>query len=205
MSALTVRFDTTASDPQNCPMPADGTSNAELLGQAAGGSDDAWRSIVDDHTGLVWSIIRTYAIGHEAQDDVFQTVWLRLAENLTKIQQPERLASWLARVARNEAVSMYRKRTKVVPQEDLGVDVDSGAPEPGHAIDVAFEQGVVRSALEKLSAPCRRLLTMLVTVPKLSYTEIGGLLEIPVGSIGPTRSRCLDQIRQTPEIQGLAS
>ncbi len=201
--AATIRFDSAVGTPHNWQMPEVGTPNAELLTQAAAGSDDAWRTIVDAHTGLVWSIIRTYAIGHEAQDDVFQTVWLRLAENLTTIQQPERLASWLARVARNESVSMYRKRAKVIPQDDLGAEVESGDPELGHGITVAFEQGVVRSALAKLSTPCRRLLTMLVAVPKLSYTEIGGLLEIPVGSIGPTRSRCLDQIRQTPEIQGL--
>ena len=198
-------FDTTAPGPQNWAVGSRGVTNAVLIERAAAGDDDSWRAIVDAHTGLVWSIIRTYAIGPDAQDDVFQTVWLRLAENLTRIQDAERLASWLARVARNEATSIYRKRSRVVPQDDVGIEVESAEPELDHRMTVAFEQGAVRTALDKISAPCRRLLTMLVVVPKLSYDEIGQLLDMPVGSIGPTRSRCLGQLRQTSEIQGLSS
>jgi len=176
--------------------------NADLLRRANAGDDQAWRSLVDSHAALVWSIIRTFAIGRDAHDDVFQAVWLRLAESMDGIRQPDRLASWLARVARNEAIGVYRSRQRVAPHEDVGQDLHV-TTEPAAALMVSETQQVVRAALDRLGGRCQRLLTMLVASPPLTYEEVSELLDLPIGSIGPTRARCLEKLERTVEIRGL--
>lgn len=180
---------------------------AEPLGslalRAQEGDDDAWRELVDRHAGLVWSIIRTFAIGPDAQDDVFQTVWLRLAESLATIREPERLAAWLARVARNEAVAVYRSRRRVVPSEEPGAGMVRTLPDPSEGLTRSEEHLAVKRGLAAIGRKCQRLLTLLVATPELSYAEVSELLEIPVGSIGPRRARCLRALRRTAPIRGL--
>jgi len=178
-------------------------ANADLVRRARDGDTQAWKTLVDSHAGLVWSIIRTFAIGSAAHDDVFQTVWLRLAESLDSIREPDRLAAWLARVARNEAVGVYRRQQRVQPRTTFDADIVD--PEPGAAQSMisAETRRSVRAGLERLGGRCRRLLTMLTSTPPLSYEEVADLLEVSVGSIGPNRARCLSKLKKTPELQQL--
>lgn len=186
---------------QNLDVASPDATNTVLLSRATDGDDLAWRELIDRHSGLVWSIVRGYEIGSDGHDDVFQTVWLRLAENLTGIREPDRLAGWLARVARNESVAVYRRRKRVTPHQTVGVDDPADLPEPDRAITLSEEQRAVRSGLQQLGAKCRRLLSLLVATPPLTYEEIGEVLDIAVGSIGPSRARCLNQLRQTADIR----
>lgn len=166
----------------------------------------AWNRLVDGHSGLVWSVIRGFRFDAETGKDVFQTVWLRLAEHLDNIREPAKLAGWIGQTTRNECVGLVRQRTRVVISDDVAEMPEAADrtttpfPDPGAGIERMEERLAVAAAFERLGERCQRLLRLLILDPPLSYEEISEQLELPVGSIGPTRSRCLDNMRNSPEI-----
>lgn len=179
---------------------------AERVAAARDGDAAAWKLLVDGHTGLVWSIIRGFRFDEETAKDVFQTVWLRLAEHLDRIREPARLSGWLGQTARNECVGVVRQRSRVVVTED--VDDLADAPDGVVSYDPDPIEGLVRdehrqavaAAFDRLPDRCQRLLRLLIVDPPVSYDEISELLELPKGSIGPTRARCLESLRSAPEL-----
>lgn len=92
---------------------------------ARGGDSTAWRQLVDGHTGLVWSVIRGFRFDEDTSKDVFQTVWLRLAEHVDRIREPSKLASWLGQTTRNECIGVVRQRSRVVVTDEV---IDLGRP-----------------------------------------------------------------------------
>lgn len=169
------------------------------------GDPEAWRRLVDGHTGLVWSVIRGFRFDADTGKDVFQTVWLRLAENLDNIREPARIAGWIGQTTRNECVGLVRQRTRVVVADEVvassePLDRSAAYPDPGANIERTEERLAVAAAFDRLGERCQRLLRLLILDPPLSYEAISEQLELPVGSIGPTRSRCLDSMRSSPEI-----
>jgi len=174
---------------------------------ARGGDPQAWRKLVDGHSGLVWSVIRGFRLDEETSKDAFQTVWLRLAEHLDSIREPARLAGWLGQTTRNECVGLVRQRSRLiltVEADDQDRYVDDNAnppfPPPGERLEREEHRVAVAAAFERLPERCQELLRLLVVDPPASYAEISDLLDLPVGSIGPTRARCLDTMRNAPEI-----
>lgn len=175
------------------------TSVAELLAAAEAGSQAAWDAIVDRYGRLVWSIVRGFRFDAATAADVSQTVWLRLVENCGRIRDPERLPAWLATTARNESIRASRRLAKSVPTEFSVEVADATAPTVDERI-LADEQ--LREALEAfdgMSAKCQQLLRVLCTDPPLDYETVSEVLEMPIGSIGPTRARCLDRLRRLME------
>ncbi|MCP4227411.1 MAG: sigma-70 family RNA polymerase sigma factor [Actinomycetia bacterium] len=173
---------------------------------ARDGDAGAWKQLVDGHAGLVWSVIRGFRFDEETSKDAFQTVWLRLAEHLDRIRDPSKLASWLGQTTRNECVGLVRQRSRIV-LTDGGADGDGDGqgrpapyPAPGERLEREEHRRAVAAAFERLPERCQELLRLLVVDPPVSYTEISELLDVPIGSIGPTRSRCLDSMRTSPEI-----
>jgi RNA polymerase sigma factor (sigma-70 family) len=173
----------------------DGTSNAELLAGVAVSDSGAWRQLVDRFGGLVWSVARGVCDDPVAAADVSQTVWLRLAENVDRIREPDRLGAWLATTARHEAIRVSKLHRRVQPTDDLGVEADPGAALPGERLEDLELAGAVRQAFERLGERCRELLRLLTAEPRLDYQTISMLTGRPVGSLGPTRARCLEQLR----------
>lgn len=182
-------------------MTADRTV-ADLVTAAGAGDAGAWADIVDRYAGLVWSICRRYRLTDADAADVSQTVWLRAVERLDRLRTAEALPGWLGTTTSRECLSVLRTARRTVDLDDVRtVDVD--------AVDVeddvleAERAGALRAGLATLSAPCQRLLTLLVTDPPPSYTEVSSRLGMPVGSIGPTRARCLDKLRRSPALAAL--
>lgn len=178
----------------------------ELVHAAIGGDADAWKKLVDGHAGLVWSVVRGFRFDDDTSKDVFQTVWLRLAEHLERIREPRKLPGWLGQTARNECVGLVRQRGRVFPSDEAGelgepiAATMSAYPEPGERLERDENRVAVAAAFARLGERCQLLLRMLITDPPASYEEISARLDIPVGSIGPTRARCLDSLRTSPEI-----
>ncbi|HYK68410.1 MAG TPA: sigma-70 family RNA polymerase sigma factor [Streptosporangiaceae bacterium] len=176
-----------------------------LVRAAAGGDSAAWKAIVEHFSGLVWAITRGYRLGPPDAADVFQTTWLRLAEHLDRIASPERLGAWLATTARRESLRIARAAARTTPAHDgtlVGLGhVDDHSPEQA-VLDA--EQAMLDSerarqlwrAFRELSDRCQQLLRVLMASPPPSYAEVGAALGMPVGSIGPSRARCLDRLRQ---------
>lgn len=167
----------------------------ELLRRATEGDQRAWDEIVGRFGGLVWSVARSYRLG-ASTDDVVQTVWLRLAEHLDRIREPERLAAWLATTTRNEALRVVTKRARSVPFGDVPEAADATT---SLLDELAVDDDTlahVMTAFRQLSAADQQLLRLLCTVPPLDYATIAEMLGRSIGSIGPTRARVLDKLRR---------
>lgn len=173
---------------------------ASLVAAALSGDGAAWNELVLRYVDLVWTVARSHGLGECDAADVSQTTWLRLAESLDRLTDPERLGAWLATTARRESLKLLRERRRQVPS-DLGSDGHrsvSLSTEPAADDDrwLPGEYGsLLGTAMSELSEPCQALLRMLCADPAPSYLEVSAALGMPIGSIGPTRARCLDRLR----------
>lgn len=179
----------------------------DLVGIAVEGGPDAvhaWNQLVERHVRLVWKVVRSFGLPHEAAWEAYQGTWLRAVEQLDSLRERARFASWLTTIARREALAVIRTRGRTVPTASLA---DGMAPdsEPGDRLQRADVAEAVRKGLAYLSEPCRDLLRLLSADPPVPYDEIGRLLHLRHGSIGPTRRRCLEKLRATPPMVKLLS
>lgn len=174
-----------------------------MIRAAHDGDDEAWGAIVERFAGLVWSIARAHRLAPSEAADVAQTTWLRLVENLDRIKDPERLGAWLATTARRECLRHIRLQAREFP---TGEDAVFEAPADDRAeqrLITRERNAALRRALSRISERCQALLRLLAAPEPLSYEEIAAALDMPIGAIGPTRARCLDQLRRTPELAGM--
>jgi RNA polymerase sigma factor (sigma-70 family) len=170
---------------------------AGLVRSAAAGDRGAWERLVEQFERLIWSITADFRLSESDAADVSQTTWLRLLEHIDRIQHPDRVGSWLAATARNECLRSLASRKRVVLTEDDEGLIGAGAagPEVDERILADERDLLVRDALSRLPRRSQRLLELLMSDPPTSYAEISSEIGLPVGSIGPTRGRCLDQLR----------
>jgi RNA polymerase sigma factor (sigma-70 family) len=177
-----------------------------LVRQAADGDRAAWETLVDRYTNLLWSIARGYRLGTEAAADVVQTSWLRLLENLGRIKEPERLGAWLATTARHECLRVLRRTQREELAEDTSLDRPDAAAQPLDAALLLEERdAALWRALSRVGERCQQLLRVLMADPPPTYEAVSAALEMPVGSIGPTRARCLAKLREQASAAGLGS
>jgi RNA polymerase sigma factor (sigma-70 family) len=177
----------------------------DLVTRARNGDKQAWDALVERYAPLIWSICRRHRLDGADADDVGQSVWLHLVEHLGSLRDPAALPGWLATTTRRECVRVRGAR---------------GAPAAGHLLDpetlpdrqattaeqdllAAERHAALRQALLDLPPDCQRLLALLTADPPVPYAEISARLGIAVGSIGPTRRRCLDKLRRSPVIAAL--
>ena len=170
---------------------------ARLVRQAASGDKHAWERLVDQYARLIWSITREFKLVESDAADVVQTTWMRLIEHIDRIEQPARVGSWLASTARNECLRHVAARKRIVlVHEDGELDsADRHGPEVDEALLASERAQYVRDAMAHLPPQWRRLMELLMADPPASYSEISDQLGLPIGSIGPTRGRCLAKLR----------
>jgi RNA polymerase sigma factor (sigma-70 family) len=173
---------------------------AELVKLARDGDVSAKEALVDSLQRLVWQTIADFGLSREDRLDVFAATFCRLFERLASIRDPDRLPGWIATTARNEAYTLLRARSRVMVSDELAENEDPAAATDKGLLDRELRTAVV-AAFRTLPRTCRELLRLLVAVPRVSYEEIGRLLDMPHGSIGPTRQRCLDRLRNSPEFR----
>ncbi|PWN02676.1 sigma-70 family RNA polymerase sigma factor [Nocardioides silvaticus] len=178
---------------------------ATLVPAARGGDSSAWDAIVDRFLPLVGAIIRRHRLSEADGDDVSQTVWLRLVEHLDALREPDALPGWIRTTTRNECLRVIAARGRVRPVDPQeGAGLDAVAPDASDTDLLAAERRqALREALLELPAARRELLLLLMADPPVPYEVISERLGIPIGSIGPTRARALDQLRRTSALRGL--
>jgi RNA polymerase sigma factor (sigma-70 family) len=181
---------------------------AGLVAAAAAGDETAWSRLVDHFAGLVWSVIRGYRISTADSADVSQTTWMRLAEHIHKVREPERIGAWLATTAGRECLRMIRQNQRAVPSDDVFLtelpDADP-AVAPDHRVLALERDGELWEAFSELPAKAQVLLRLLFADPPPSYEEISAATGMPIGSIGPTRGRYLAQLKARMELRLLES
>ena len=179
-----------------------------LVTRARGGEEQAWAALVERYAPLIWSICRRHRLGDADADDAGQRVWLQLVDHLDKVRDPAALPGWLATTTRRECARVQRAAR--------GAHAAGQTPDaetiPDHQTQTVEQQllaaerhAALREAFTRLPACCQRLITLLIQDPPVPYATISARLNIPVGSIGPKRSRCLDRLRRDPAIAALIS
>jgi RNA polymerase sigma factor (sigma-70 family) len=187
------------------PAPvSDDPSVTDLVTRAANGDEQAWDALVERYAPLVWCICRRHRLADADADDVGQSVWLQLTAQLDKVRDPAALAGWLATTTRRECSRVLRaaRRSQAVGYVQEGIpDEQTGMAE--HELLAAERHAALREAFTRLPPCCQRLIAMLIEDPPAPYAQISVQLGIPVGSIGPSRGRCLDKLRRDPAIAAL--
>jgi RNA polymerase sigma factor (sigma-70 family) len=179
----------------------------ELIEACLKGSSQAWEVLLVRYQRLIYSIPLRYGLPEYDAGDVFQNVSLLLWENLGDIRDRERLGAWLVITTRRECWRMMRQRRQNVTVLEEGT-LDGLVPTGPLSEDelLAMEQqSQVRAAVGYLGSPCRELLTLLFYAePRPTYSEIAQKLTMPEGSVGPSRSRCLEKLFKILEGMGFA-
>jgi RNA polymerase sigma factor (sigma-70 family) len=191
------------------------TSNAELLQRCHSGDGEAWQVLVRRYARLVHSVPVRYGLSRNEAEDVGQEVFWALAQQLDRIEAPERLSGWLMTTARRMSWRVVQQRrqeqpdpaTDIAEREVLGGDLVGSTPIPTYAELVAGwdRQEALQAGLARLGGRCRELLSLIfLDTGEPSYDEISAHLAMPKGSIGPTRNRCLAQLRDILEGLGFS-
>lgn len=178
---------------------------APVVSRALDGDPTAWPELVERLKRPAWKVVVSFRLEPEEANDAFATTMLRLYEYLGKVREPEKLPSWITTVARNEVHAILRARRR---SDAVAMLVEPGAaPSAEDEIDQDADlRPALRAAFEQLPELWQRLLLLVMTDPPTPYAEISATLGIPVGSIGPTRQRCLEHLRRSaalaPHLKG---
>ncbi len=180
-------------------------SDPQLIGSCLSGEAGAWDAMVERYEAFVYSVLLRAGVSRSDADDLFQDVFLLLYSHLSSLRDHDRLAGWLASTAKREVWRLHRRRAATagqMPEQEWEVEraqpvgTDAAAL-PDESVLALEDARLVRQGLEQLGERCRTLLTLLyMEEPPLAYTEVSERLEMPIGSIGPTRARCLQQLQK---------
>jgi RNA polymerase sigma factor (sigma-70 family) len=183
------------------PPTLDPDEDARLVARCLDGDARAWDTLVHRHERLVYAVARSYRLSEPDLGDVFQDVFAALVRGLPRLREARALVRWLSsttdRIAR--ATALRRRREQALSDDDpQGLDgLASAAPEVGAELATLEDQAMVRLALAALPDGCRRLLTALYYEdPPLPYAALARKLGMPIGSLGPTRARCIERMHQ---------
>lgn len=198
------------ADPKADAVPDD----ASLVARCRQGDGTAWAALVQRYQRLVYAIVRRFGDDEHAAADIFQTVFSRLLQHLPKLDDPSRLQAWIVTTAKREALLQRKRAQRTVSMHRSGDDASGGdaggaagwaadwepvdeTDGPERQLDDLQQLHAVRQAMDRLDARCRDLLALLFTDDddRVPYEEVGRRLGLPVGSIGPTRARCLGKLR----------
>src|ERR1700750_1985807 len=171
----------------------------DMVTRARNGDRQAWNQIVERYAPLIWSICRKYRLGDADAEDVGQVVWLHLVNHLDDLRDPAALPGWIATTTRRQCIRVRRTAAQLPqltgPLVDANNRADTKAVLADHELLLAERHAALRKAVSDLPPGYRDLIILLTADPPVSYTEISARLGIPIGSIGPSRSRCLPTLR----------
>jgi RNA polymerase sigma factor (sigma-70 family) len=170
---------------------------AVSLALATKGDQSAWDALVAQYSNLVWAVARSHRLGNADAADVYQSTWLRLVEHIGEIRDGARVGAWLATTARREALALLRRSRRDLPTSEVEV-LDAMSTDGSISLDERLlrseEHTTLWHAFGQLSGRCQQLLRVVFADPPPSYAEMSAALDIPIGSIGPTRARCLGNL-----------
>ena len=164
---------------------------------------DAFDRLVGRHDPRLRRVARAYGLSAWDVDDVVQATWLSYLEHGHALREPAALGAWLETTARRLSLRALQRRVREQLTETGDATVADCTAEPEPVLLAAERRTVLLGALAELPDRQRRLMRLLVLRPELSYEEVGRRLAMPVGSIGPTRARCLDRLRGDLRLRAL--
>jgi len=178
---------------------------ADLTRWAARGDQRAWDHLVHRFEPVLRAVLRSYRLDRHDADDVLQTTWLRAFKHLDRLDDPGALGGWLVVTARREALRLLQREVREL-LTDAPAKLDAPDWATGEVLALDRERGdAVRASAGRLVGRQGLLMRLLLDRPGLSYEEIASQLEMPVGSIGPTRDRAFTRMRQDRRLAEVVS
>jgi RNA polymerase sigma factor (sigma-70 family) len=177
--------------------------HGEIARAAAAGDEEAWRALIERFDAMLRCVVRGYRLDQADADDVVQTTWIRAYDHLHRLDEPAAIGGWLAITARREALRTLQRGVREVIAED---PQPAEHPEDGTPETETIERerrAAVRAAVGRLPGRQRMLLSTFLRRPAASYDEISVALDMPIGSIGPTRERALCRLRDDDALAGV--
>lgn len=169
---------------------------ADLFSRWRGGDDVALDELVRTTTPSLWHMARAYGLERHAAEDVVQTTWMALVRHRDQIDDPQTVTAWLTTTARREAWRVSKAATKLTVTDGSLIDATRAAePSPDQEVQQTLERRHLWAAVRQLSRRCQRLLRVIAFDDRPDYRRLASELEMPIGSVGPTRGRCLDKLR----------
>lgn len=173
-----------------------GEQVAALVTAAGDGDREAWHALTRAFGPMIWAIANAHRLRDADAADVSQATWLALLEHLHDVKDPSRLGAWLATTARRECLRVLRERERRVLYGDDYPEHESPDPSPGDMVMLSERDAALWCSFGRLRASDQALLRLLMADPRPSYEEISAALDMPIGSIGPTRQRALARLRE---------
>jgi RNA polymerase sigma factor (sigma-70 family) len=168
----------------------------QVVAAAATGDEHAWALLRERYAMRVRTVARLHRLTPHDVDDVAQTTWLRLLENIGKLRDANAVGAWLETTARRESLAVLRRCKRERPTEDAFFADQPSEPVAEGRLVAAEQRTALTSSLQQLPRHQQRLLVAMLAEPAPSYTEIAASLKMPIGSIGPTRARSLARLRR---------
>jgi RNA polymerase sigma factor (sigma-70 family) len=184
------------------PAHRDGRELVAAVQAAADGDQRAWDVLVRELEPRIRSVARGFRLAPYDVEEVVQMTWVQLLAHIDAIRDPARLSGWLATTARRICFNLLQRRTSEVLTDDIEFDGD--VPSADEVVIAEERREIVWAGVAALPEHQRRVLALLTTDPVPPYAEIAELLDMPIGSIGPTWLRSVMRLRRTPEIAALA-
>lgn len=182
--------------------------DAELVRRCRDGEMAAWSTLVRRYQSLIYTVPRRAGLSEDQAADVFQVAFERLHRHLHRLEDGARVRAWLVTTAKHETLRLLHEARRFTspPPGPEGQDEDplAAIPDPSPLQDEQLEQlqdaHRVRQAVERLEPRLQQFVELVFLQEEpLPYTEVAERLGIPVGSIGPTRARCLAKLRKLLE------
>jgi RNA polymerase sigma factor (sigma-70 family) len=190
-----------ASSDSTLPRPRDAASAvadlaADRFRAYRAGDTDALEAMVSALTPLLWHIVRAYGLDSASAEDVVQNTWLTLVRKADTVAEPQAVLRWLTVTARRDAWRAARIHGRIDLTDDTTtLDVRSPQESPEQEVIRTADERALWLAVGKLNERCQRLLRIIAFHDRPDYTALSQELGMPVGSIGPTRGRCLEKLR----------
>lgn len=172
---------------------------AEAFAAQREGDPDGMARLVEVLTPLLWHTARAQGLSQVQAEDVVQTTWLQLVKHADAVTDPRGILKWLLTTTRRESWALVRRSRREEVTDDLGevLDVAPATPNgPEQVVVRGHEQRVLWQHFATLSERCQQLLRVIALAERPDYAQVAEALGMPVGSIGPTRGRCLAKLRQ---------
>jgi RNA polymerase sigma factor (sigma-70 family) len=182
-------------------LPADAAELERLVRRAVARDERAWETLFERFNTRVRAAARAHRLSPHDAEDVVQTTWLRLLTHIGRVREPASVGAYLHTTARHESLRTVASGRREQPADvDWEAEAAARDDEPDARLLDAERHAALASALETLPARHRRLMELLIAEPALSYAEIAAALEMPIGSIGPIRARCLARLAQDAQL-----
>jgi RNA polymerase sigma factor (sigma-70 family) len=173
-----------------------------VVESAIAGDDHSWQALVREFGTTIRAVARAHRLGDADAADVAQVTWLRLIEHIDRLHEPGRVGAWLATTARRECLRVIRDSRRQVPYGDDAPEQASPEVPPGEKLLAMERNQALWRGFGRLRTSDQLLLRLLVADPRPGYDEISAALDMPIGSIGPTRARALERLRNELDNEG---